>query len=52
MKAYIPILLFIWKLLTLAKYMGIHVSERNQLFCLVSSSIFPKSEEMKLTQSS
>jgi hypothetical protein len=52
MKAYIPILLFIWKLLTHVKYVGIYVSESNRLFCSVSSSIFPNSEEMRLTQSS
>jgi len=49
MKAYIPVLLFIWKFLTHVKYMDIYVSERNRLFCLVSSSIFPNSEEMRLT---
>jgi len=52
MKAYIPILLFIWKLLTHVKYVGMYVSESNRLLCLVSSSIFPNSEEMRLTQSS
>jgi len=51
-KAYIPILLFVWKLLTHVKYMGIYVTESNWLFCLVSSSIFPNSVEMRLTQSS
>jgi len=40
------------EILTHVKYMGIYVSERNQLFCLVSSSIFPNSEEMRLTYSS
>ena len=49
MKAYIPVLLFIWKLLTHVKYMGFYASERNKLFCLVSSSIFSNSEEMRLT---
>jgi hypothetical protein len=52
MKAYIPVLLFICKLLTPVKYVGIYVSERNQWFCLVSSSIFPNAEELRLTQSS